>query len=105
MIVTEPQLLMVKLPGPTRSFICAVPEFPEVRLTAYALPKLLQVPAGNTPAPVRSTPASPNSLRPSVELTDVPVVELSAGGVSASTAVEPTLTAASANPPAVRSVA
>ncbi len=31
---TEPQLRMLTLPGPTRSFIWAVDDWPELRLTA-----------------------------------------------------------------------
>jgi hypothetical protein len=63
-IVMDPQLLMLKLPGPTRSFICAVPELPEERLTAYALPKDSHWLGEKTPAAVRLMPASPNSLMP-----------------------------------------
>ena len=81
--------------GPTRSFIWAVPELPELRLTAKARPKLSQAPGVKTCAAVRSIPASPNSLSWSVSLT----------GPISSSAGEPTLTLASAKPPAVRLVA
>ncbi len=40
MIFTEPQFCSWKGTGPTRSFICACAELPELRLTAYELPKL-----------------------------------------------------------------
>jgi hypothetical protein len=92
------QFAMVKSPGPTRSFICAEPELPELRLTAYTLPKLLQAPGGKTPAFVRSIPASPNSTSPSVSSTEA--VAGGAGGAKASTAVAEKLTAASAVPAA-----
>jgi hypothetical protein len=80
MITISPQLDRVKAPGPTRSFICAVPALPEVRLTPCACPKVVQVPAVNMPALVRSIPASPNSLVPRVSFTDVPMLDDRAGG-------------------------
>src|SRR5689334_1980620 len=54
--------------GPTRSSICAVDELPELRLTANAVPNRSQARPPGTPfvAAVRSMPASPNSLVPSV---------------------------------------
>jgi hypothetical protein len=86
MMVIEPQFESLKSPGPTRSFICAVPEFPDVRLTPNTFPKLTHWFAAKMFAPFgpRSRPASPNSLVPSVSLTEVPVVDESAGGVRAS---------------------
>ena len=75
-------------PGPTRAFSCAWLELPELRLTANTFPKPKQTPGGNTPAAVRSMPASPNSLIPSVS-SDGPIV---------SRAVAVVFTCASATP-------
>ena len=69
------QLPMLNGAGPTRSFIWAVPELPELRLTANTLPKLSQEPGLNTPAAVRSIPASPNSLSWSVSFAGADLVE------------------------------
>src|SRR5258708_26678843 len=63
------QFEIEKVPGPTRSSRAAVAELPDVRLTAEAFPKVRHgalVPVGKTPAAVRSSPASPNSLVPRV---------------------------------------
>src|SRR5260370_13306683 len=63
------QFEMEKVPGPTRSSSAAVAELPDVRLTAEACPKVRHgalEPVGKTPAAVRSSPASPNSLGPRV---------------------------------------
>src|SRR5205814_8737466 len=68
MILIVPQFESVNLPGPTRSSIAAVPESPELRLTASTCPKFVQVPGVNTPALVRSIVASPNSLFCSVSV-------------------------------------
>src|SRR5215216_573807 len=53
-----PQLLMLTGCGATKSFTSAGKEA-EARLFRNALPKASQVPAGNTPAAVRLTAASP----------------------------------------------
>jgi hypothetical protein len=95
-MMTWPQLAMVKSPGPTRSFICAVPELPDERLTPDTFPNAVHTFGEKTPAAVRLMPASPNSLSPSVWVPVGPIV---------STTVVPVLTLASANPPAVRFVA
>ena len=62
-MITVAQLEMFTSAGPTRSFICAVPELPELRLTPNARPKDRHDVAvtGNTSASVRSMIASPNS--------------------------------------------
>src|SRR5262249_48634420 len=83
-MMTCPQLAIRKLPGPTRSFIAAVPELPDERLTPSAFPNAVHTFGEKTPAAVRSTPASPNSLSlsvwvpvgPIVSVTDVPVLTL-----------------------------
>src|SRR6266508_5383164 len=94
-MMTVAQFASLKLVGPTRSFICAVPELPELPLTPNAFPKLSQAFAPKTPAPVRSIPASPNSLVPSVSLEGATVSETGPN----------VFTFASANPRSVTSVA
>src|SRR5215471_3074444 len=94
MMVTVPQLVRLIWPGPTRSSIAAVPELPELRLTPSAWPNAVHTPGVKMPAAVRSTPASPNSLTPSVSLAGATV---SATGTS--------FTFASAKPEAVRGCA
>src|SRR5215208_3470908 len=93
MMVSRPQFVRLKLPGPTRSFICAVPEFPDVRLTPNAFPKATHCPIGKTPAFVRSTPASPHSFVPSVS-----VVGAISSSAVAGRPFAPVSTAASAVP-------
>src|SRR5579871_3266750 len=84
------QLEMAMLAGPTRSFICALVELPEVRDSPNAVPKasharpLLLKP---TVAAVRSIEASPNSSVPGSS---------PFAGLIASVAVDPAKTAASA---------
>src|SRR5919198_539907 len=97
MTVIDPQFERRKSPGPTLSFICAVPEFPDVRLTPVIFPKLTHWFAGKTLAPFgpRSIPASPNSFTPRVSL----------DGATVSETVVLVFTLASANPRSVRSVA
>ena len=86
MIVTVPQFVSENAPGPTRSFICAVPELPELRLAPVTDPNASHDTGEKTPAAVRSRPASPNSRSP----TDSGV------GAMPSNVVSPTNTAASA---------
>src|SRR4051794_14077172 len=62
-----PQLLTFTPIGAMKSLISAVKDDDE-RDFANALPKASQVPAGNTPAAVRSIAASPNSPTPSEAL-------------------------------------
>src|SRR5215217_3307867 len=89
--------------GPTRSFICgAVPELPELRLTAYALPKATHAFGPRLRAADRLIPASPNSLVPRGCVIEVLPV---AGGASASWTVPVVLTLASAKPRADRFLA
>src|SRR6516225_789809 len=94
MMVTVPQFVRLIWPGPTRSSIAAVPELPELRLTASAWPNAVHTPGWKMPAAVRSIPASPNSLTPSV----------SPPGATESV-TDCSFTCASAKPEAVRSLA
>src|SRR5262245_60062825 len=88
MIFTAPQLEIFTGTGAMKSFTSAVKEDDE-RLLRNVLPNASQVPAGKTPASVRSTAASPK--RPVVS--DRPAI---------GSLIVPVLTAPSANPAALR---